>query len=291
MVRPATVTAVIPAMDVSIVVLNYRSRALVRQCLRGVLVAQPRCRYEVIVVDNDSGDGCLAMVAEQFPWVVRVQSRTNRGFGAGNDLGIARARGRYVMILNPDIALFPGQIDDLVSFMDAHPRAGVAGPRLLYPDGAAQESCRRFPSFLMPVYRRTVLGHLPGPRRQLERFLMNDFDHAEHRMVDWLMGACLIARRDVLEQLGGFDEKFFLYFEDLDLCRRCWDAGWQVWYVASASPVHYHQRLSAGDGVSALFKPAAWQHLRSAVRYYRKYASMPLPAASPSGLDSRRPPA
>lgn len=276
-------------MDLSIIILNYRQRLLVRQCLRGLLISQPGCRYEVIVVDNASHDGCLAMVAEQFPWVVRVSSAHNRGFGAGNNLGLAQARGRYVLILNPDIAFFPGQLEALLNFMDEHPRVGVASPRLLYPDGTPQDSCRRFPHFLMPVYRRTVLGRLPGPRRQLDWFLMRDFNHAESRPVDWLMGACLMVRRAALTTVGGFDEKFFLYFEDLDFCRRCWQAGWAVWYVATASPVHYHQRLSAAVGLTALVKPAAWQHVRSAIRYYRKYARVALPPASPSGLDSRQP--
>jgi len=271
-------------MDLSIIILNYRQQRLVRQCLRGILMAEPRCRYEVIVVDNDSGDGCLEMVAKQFPWVMCIANSRNCGFGAGNNRAIAQARGDYVFIVNPDITLFLGQIDELVDFLRSHPRVGAAGPRLVNPDGSAQDSCRRFPRFITPLYRRTWVGRLPFARRQLENFLMRDFNHRETIPVDWLMGACLMVRRQTFEEVGFFDEHFFLYYEDLDFCRRCWAAGWEVWYVATATPVHYHQRLSAGSGgVSAFFHRAAWSHIRSALQYYRKYRRQRLPGGSPSG--------
>lgn len=276
-------------MDLTIIILNYRQRGLVRQCLRGVLRSKPRCSYEVIVVDNHSSDGCLDMVAEEFPWVARIASPVNGGYSAGNNLGIRSAGGRYVLILNPDIALLSGQLDALVEFMNSHPRVGVVGPRLTYPFGGAQESCRRFPPLFIPLYRRTLLGRLRSVQRKLDAFLMRDFSHAESRPVDWLMGACLLVRRETFRDVGLFDEKFFLYFEDLDFCRRCWESGWEVWYVAHAAPVHYHQRLSAHGGrLTAALNRATWYHLRSAVRYYRKYAGKRFPVSSPSGQEEAR---
>ncbi len=271
-------------VDLSIIILNYRQRNLVRQCLRGILLSQPRVSYEVWVVDNASGDGCLEMVADFFPWVQRISSPVNRGFSAGMNLGLRRARGAAVMLLNPDIALFPGQVDALWEFLQAHPRAGVVGPRLLHPDGSIQASCRRFPRLFTPVYRRTVLGRLPTMRQRLDWFLMRDDDHRAARPVDWLIGACLLARRQTLADAGAFDERFFLYFEDLDFCRRAWDAGWEVWYAPHVAPVHYYHRQSAEHrGLTALLYRPGRHHLRSALRYYRKYFRQPLPQASPSG--------
>lgn len=271
-------------MDLSIIILNYRQRNLVRQCLRGILLARPSCSSEVIVVDNDSGDGCLSMVAEFFPWVIRIASPTNRGFAAGTNLGVGAARGRYLMLLNPDIALFTGHVDALVRFLDQHPRVGLVGPRLVHPDGRCQASCRRFPQLFTPLYRRTLLGRLPLVRQRLGQFLMQDVDHALPRPVDWLIGACLVVRRQTLEAVGLFDEGFFLYFEDLDFCRRVWQAEWEVWYMPESAPVHYYHRQSAEHGLSGLLRSqAAWHHLRSAVRYYQKYRRQPLPRLSPSG--------
>lgn len=271
-------------MDLSIIILNYRLRGLVRQCLRGILMAEPRASYEVIVVDNHSGDGCLEMCAAQFPWVVTVASDANRGFGAGNNLGIAKASGSAILVLNPDIALFPGQIDALLACLHTHPRAGIVGPQLCYPDGTTQDSCFRFPRLFSPLYRRTWVGRLPFARRELDRFLMRDYHRTVPQSVDWLMGACLLLRRAALNEVGRFDERFFMYFEDLDLCRRSWQLGWEVWYVPAARLVHYHQRQSAEHGgFSALWYPPARQHLRSALAYYRKYRGDPWPPASPSG--------
>lgn len=276
-------------MDLSIIILNYRTKGLVRQALRGVLLAEPRGSYEVIVVDNASHDGCLDLVAREFPWVIRIASAKNCGFGAGNNLGMRAARGRFVLLMNPDIAVFSGQIDALLDFMAAHPRVGVVGPRLANPDGGVQDSCRRFPRLFTPIYRRTKLGQLPHARQQLDHFLMHDASRTASMPVDWLLGACLLLRREVLPDVGMFDENFFLYFEDLDFCRRCWQRGWEVWYVTTAVPVHYHQRLSASlSGVSAVLHPATWQHIRSAFHYYRKYAGLPLPKLSPSGQEAQR---
>lgn len=276
-------------MDLSIIILNYRQRELVKQCLRGVMLAQPRCAYEVIVVDNDSRDGCLEMVARLFPWAARVASPKNRGFGAGNNLGIQHASGEYCLILNPDIALFAGQVDGLLEFLRSHANVAVAGPRLLYPDGSTQESGRRFPRWHIPAFRRTMLGRLPVGRRLLDHFLMRDMDLTVSQPVDWLMGACLMLRRQTFTVLGGFDERYFLYFEDLDLCRRVWQAGGEVWYVTTVRPVHYHARSSAA--VPLLLSPGnanARHHLASWLRYVLKYRGQALPPGSPSGQAQRR---
>lgn len=265
-------------MELSIILLNYRQCGLVKQCLRGIAQAKIDLPYEVMVVDNDSRDGCASLIRSQFPDVTVLESPANLGFSGGNNLGFNHARGRFVLILNYDVAVVPGAITALVDFLRQHPRVGIVGPRLVYPDGQLQYSCRRFPRVLTPFYRRTPLGRTPAARRELARYLMLDADHRVDGPVDWLFGACLLIRREALQQIGLFDDRFFLYFEDLDLCRRSWAAGWQVWYLPSVELVHYHAQSSAeGTLLTALTNPSARHHLASWLRYLWKYRGLPLP--------------
>lgn len=274
-------------MVLSIILLNYRQCGLVRQCLHGIARAALPFSYEVIVVDNDSRDGCASLIRSQFPTITVLSAPANLGFSAGNNLGIRHARGEYLLVLNYDVAVVTGAIPRLVEFLRTHPRVGVVGPRLVYPDGRIQYSCRRFPRVFTPFYRRTPLGRLPLARQELSRYLMLDFDHRTDQPVDWLFGACLLLRRAALDSVGYFDDRFFLYFEDLDWCRRCLDAGWQVWYVASVELVHYHAQSSAeGPALTALLNPSARHHLTSWLRYLAKYWGRPLPV---TGRLDRRP--
>ncbi len=274
-------------MVLSIILLNYRQCGLVKQCLRGIAQAALPFPYEVIVVDNDSRDGCASLIRSQFPNVTVLAAPPNLGFSAGNNLGIRHARGEFILILNYDVAVVAGAIPRLVEFLRAHPRVGVVGPRLVYPDGQIQYSCRRFPRVFTPFYRRTPLGRLPLARQELSRYLMLDFDHRTDQPVDWLFGACLLLRRTALDAVGLFDERFFLYFEDLDLCRRFLAAGWQVWYLASVELVHYHAQSSAeGSALTALLNPSARHHFTSWLRYLAKYRGRQV---LPSGTLDRQP--
>lgn len=282
-------------MDISIVILNYKTAGLVKQCVKGIIAAQPKAEYEIIIVDNNSGDRCLDVMQQYMtslahqpstlfrqalavPVVQYVQMPRNDGFAVGNNAGIRQARGEFILVLNPDIAIIPGIIESMVAYMHNHPGVGIVGPRLIYPDGSAQDSCRRFPRLVTPLLRRSVFGKLPQAKRLLDEYVMNDFDHKATRTVDWLFGAFLVIRRDVIDAVGMFDERFFLYFEDLDLCRRCWQAGYEVHYVADTEVVHYHQRQSAEKtGIRALFDRAGRIHLQSGFKYFAKYWGVNLP--------------
>ena len=181
--------------------------------------------------------------------------------------------------MTPDIAVVAGGLEKMVALMEQQPEIGVVSPKLINPDGSIQDSCRRFPSWPMPLYRRTALGKLPWAKKKLGYYLMADWDHASSRPVDWLFGACLLLRRSAFEKVGLFDERFFMYFEDLDLCRRFWEAGYSVYYFADVELVHYHQRLSAErGGVIGLFNRAGRIHLMSGVKYFAKYLGAKLPA-------------
>jgi len=259
-------------MDLSIIILNYRTAKLVRQCIKTVKLYEPAASYEIIVVDNDSHDGVEEMLRQNYPEVKFVQTGGNRGYAAGNNTGIRQSIGRYLLILNPDITVKPGSIDAAVGYMERHQDIGLLGPKLVKPDGSVDESCYRFPSRLIPLYRRTPLGKLAAGRRALNQYLMVDYDRQMTRDVDWLLGAVLVVRRAALKQVGLFDERFFLYFEDTDWCRRFWQAGYRVVYYVGAEMVHYHERLSArGNWFTSLFRRSTRVHITSWLKYLRKW--------------------
>lgn len=268
-------------MDLSIVILNYKTCGLLRQCLRGIFRAEPKLNFEIIVVDNDSHDGTPTVIANEFPQVRCITSSKNIGFGAGNNLGIREARGRHILVLNSDVVIFPGNLEQLVSYLDAHPTVGLVGPKLVNPDRSTQHSCYRFPIWPIPIYRRTPVGRLPFAERALNEYLLRDWDHDSEREVDWLLGACLMMRAELVKKIGVFDERFFLYFEDVDLCRRAWEAGWQVMYNPQVAIVHYHHRQSDdGAMVRSLNNPVTRVHIRSWIQYLLKYQGKSLPHVS-----------
>ncbi len=259
-------------MDLSILILNYQSKGLLKQCLRGIASAAISLSHEIIVIDNDSHDGSAAMVAQEFPSVQLIASPVNGGYAAGNNLGLLAAQGSSVLLLNPDIAVYPGAIEKMVAFLDSHPDAAVVGPKLVNPDGSVQMSCYRFPDPLIPILRRTPLGRFGFARDRLRRYLMLDWDHRETRLVDWVLGACFLVRLSAIEHIGLLDERFFLYFEDVDWCRRFWEAGYTIYYYPEAQLTHYHQRLSAENpGLKGIFSATTRIHIFSGFQYFRKY--------------------
>jgi GT2 family glycosyltransferase len=180
--------------------------------------------------------------------------------------------------MTPDIAVFSGVVERLLVELRTRPDVGVIAPQLRNPDGTIQTSAYRFPTPWIPMYRRTPLGKLPFARRALRRYLMADWDRQDTREVDWVLGACLLVRRSALARVGLMDEKFFLYFEDVDWCRRFWENGFRVVYYHAASLTHYHQRQSAeSPGLTGIFNALTRIHIQSGIRYFRKYWGQPLP--------------
>ena len=260
-------------MDLSIIILNYKTKGLVKYCIKNAQTAAQGLDYEIIVIDNGSNDGCGEMVRQNFPEVKFIQNKKNIGFGAGNNCGIRLAQGRYIMTLNPDVTALEDSIKKMVEFMDANPQVGCAGPKLINADGSHQHSARKFMTPFLVLYRRTPLGQLARGRSALNKFLYLDWDHNDNRPVDWLFGACLIARKEVVDQIGAFDERYFLYFEDMDWCRRFWEKGHQVFYVADAKMVHLHERASETEPwefIKVYRRTTRW-HLISGIKYFLKY--------------------
>jgi hypothetical protein len=251
-------------IDVSIIVVSWNVQALLRRCLASIFAAD-RPRLEVIVVDNASSDGSAAMVRAEFPAVRVIANATNVGFPAGNNQGFDAARGRYVMALNPDTEIVGDALARMIDYIDAHPAAGALGPQLLNPDGSIQSSRRRFPTFATALFESTWLQGI-APRGILRRYFMEDVPVDAPHPVDWVTGACILVRREVLETVGGFDAGFFMYSEELDWCRRIRSAGWSIVYLPEARVVH-HVGKSSEQAVAA-------RHVHfqtSKVRYFRKH--------------------
>jgi len=259
-------------MDLSIVILNYKTKGLVKQCIRNVKVATSDLDYEIIVVDNGSNDGIEEMISENFPEVKFVQTGKNLGFAAGNNAGIKKSQGDYIMLLTPDVTVLNHSIEKMVRFMKDNSQVGIAGPKLINPDGSYQISCRTFQTPRIILYRRTPLGKLPFAKRELDKHLMKDFDHSINKEVDWVMGACMIVNRQSMEKVGLLDERFFFYVEDMDWCRRFWMNEFKVYYIADAEMVHLYERASANDpwGFLLFNKLTRW-HISSGIKYFAKY--------------------
>jgi len=253
-------------LDVTLIMVSHEHWADLRVSLPRVLGPAERCSRQVIVVDNACDDGTADHVGREFPAVEVIRNRRRMGFAANCNQAIARAAGRHVLLLNPDVRCEPGSIETLVRFMDAHPEAGAAGPKLLNMDGTLQWSCRRFSTpFLFALRGLGLERRLEGYAPQ-RRVLMQDWDHAELRDVDWVLGAALIVRRETIEDVGPLDAGYYLYCEDQDWCYRMWTRGWTVYYVPDSVMTHAHRRASS----LSLFSRYKWIHMVSKLRMFLK---------------------
>lgn len=284
--RPSVSAEADRAPDLSVIIVSWNVRDLLRACLASLMTDDQRptnddspfvlrpLSLEIIVVDNASADGSAAMVATEFPQVRLIANAENRGFTGGNNQGLALARGRYIFFLNPDTEVSGEALATMAAYLDAHPEVGVVGPQLRYGDGSPQSSRRRFPTLWSALFESTPLAwHWPN-NPWARRYRMEDQEAGdsgqgagrEGQEVDWLVGAALMTRRTVLEQVGAFDEGYFMYSEELDWCRRVKEAGWRIVYLPTAQIIH-HEGKSSEQVVAA-------RHIRfqtSKVRYFRKF--------------------
>jgi GT2 family glycosyltransferase len=233
--------------DLSVSVVAYRTPDLLRQCLTALVAERASTDMEVFVVDNGSDDETARLVRTEFGWVRLIGNSANVGFGAAHNQALRQARGRYWLILNSDAAPRAGAVRTLVDFMDSNPRVAVAGPRLRYPDGRVQSSRRRFPTPATLFLESTQLQRFWPDNAVLRRYYVSDRPEGMAQEVDWLVGACLCVRAAAAHEVGLFDERFFMYSEELDWCRRFNAAGWRVAYVPSAEVVHLEGGTSRAD--------------------------------------------
>lgn len=221
---------------------------------------------EVLVVDNASSDGTVEMLRTEFPNVQVIANSQNAGFTRANNQALAIAQGRYLFLLNPDTELQPGALQALYAYAEAHPHVGIIGPQLFYGDGTPQSSRRRFPTLPTAFLESTKLQQWFPRNRVLTRYYMLDTRDDETQAVDWINGAAMFVRRSVYEQIGGFDEAFFMYSEELDWCYRAKQAGWQIVYLPTARVTHYEGKSSE----QVVAQRDIYFH-SSKVRFFRKY--------------------
>jgi N-acetylglucosaminyl-diphospho-decaprenol L-rhamnosyltransferase len=253
------------APRLSIVVLSWNTCELLAACLQSLKDAGGLAWEDVIVVDNASEDGSAEMVAERFGDELRlVRNGVNEGYAIGNDIGATHAHGQYLLLLNSDTEVEAGVLERLVTFLDEHPQHGACAPRLVHPDGEVQLSCMAFPRLVTAVFFDTWFDRWFPGNREIPRYFMADFDHLTSRDVDQPPGAALMVRRDLWEVLEGFDPELWLFFNDVDLCRRLHELGWRVAYRADVAIVHHE-----GKSTSKFPTMGAIWHVNR-LAYYRK---------------------
>lgn len=257
-------------MKLAVVIIHYNTSDDLDRCLTSLRHGAPACEHAVMVVDNASTDPGLAGVRERFPDVVWQLNDENVGYSRAVNQGLAALASDYTLILNPDIVIQPGSLDALLACADGHPRAGIVAPQLLNEDGTIQDSCRRFYTLRTMLMRRTMLGKIFRHDRTVDAHLMRDFDHLSLRAVDWVIGGAMLVRREAVVRVGPMDERFFLYFEDVDWCYRMNQAGWDVLYTPDARFVHRHRRDSARGVTHRSF----WLHLGSLITFYEKWGML-----------------
>jgi hypothetical protein len=296
-------------LDLGIVIVNYRTCDLLRECLQSIYESRGDFGYEVCVVDNCSQDGSCAMVGQEFPQVRLIESEVNGGYAYANNLGLralgfaqtsevlttdsgqlkqkheVKTSGKhavetsevfsspgYALLLNPDTLLPPSALQEMLGFMKAHPEAGVAGPRLVLADGSLDLACRRsFPSPEVSFYRMVGLSKLFPKSRRFGRYNLTYLDPDEVAEVDSVVGAFMLVRAEALRQVGLLDESFFMYGEDLDWAYRIKKAGWKVYYNPQVTVLHYKRAASRHS------RKASYEFYRAMRIFYRKHYAATTP--------------
>lgn len=226
-------------MKLSIIIVSWNVQGLLKECLNSVFQFAPQFPFEVLVVDNASSDGSAEMVSTDFQNVSLIINAENRGFAAACNQGIKQAKGEYILLLNCDCRVTERALDSFVRFMDEHPRAGIAGCRITNPDGSIQQSVRRFPTILSQLLILFKIHHIVPRLNSINNYFATDFDYSMPQQIDQPMGAAFLIRKSLLDTIGLFDERFFIWFEEVDLCRRAREAGWEIWYDPESIVVHH----------------------------------------------------
>ncbi len=256
------------SIDISVVIVGWNAKHYLELCLESLAAAPPRRRLEILVVDNASADGSAEMIEARFPHVKLIRSAENLGFAKGNNVAIRQCQGRYIALVNPDVIVFPGCLDALADYLDQNPKVGNVGPRILNPDSTLQSSCRRFPTLWNNFCSATGLA----TRFKNSRFFAGEhmffFAHDRTMAVDVLVGCFSMIRRETFDGVGLLDEGLFMYGDDVDWCRRCWKAGWQVVFYPGAEAIHDRGKITAPYPVRF-----ALAQQRSVIYYWTKHHS------------------
>ncbi|OGZ34494.1 MAG: hypothetical protein A2174_02660 [Candidatus Portnoybacteria bacterium RBG_13_41_18] len=261
-------------MQLSIIVTNYKTPELLKLCLESIKKTVINIDYKVFVMDAAGDEDTEFAAKENFKDFNYVPFEKNVGFRALVNEGLALVKGKYILILNSDIILTEDIIGKMIKYFESDSSIGLLAPQLLNLDGTIQESCFRFFGPMTVLARRSFFGKTAFGEKILDRFLMKDFDHQKTREVDWVMASAIMVKESAVEKVGLMDKRFFMYFEDVDWCRRFWQNGLKVVYFPEVKLFHYHLRVSKKHGgILDLFtNKYIWIHISSAIKYYWKYA-------------------
>jgi len=261
-------------IDASIVIVSFNTRVVLRECLESIERESAGLQVEIVIVDNHSSDGSPEMIERDFPHVHLIRSKVNLGFGAANNAALESCHGRYIVLLNSDAFLCPDSLRLAVQHMDENPRAGLGGARLIGRDSSWQPSARMFPSIFSDLTVMTGLASRYPKSRIFGHFDRTWADQSLASEVDWVPGAFSIIRSDIISKLGFFDPAFFLYSEEVDLCRRIKAAGYQIWYWPDIKVIHIggesSRQVKSLEMSSAGAQLVLWR-MRSTLLYYRKH--------------------
>lgn len=252
--------------DLSIIIVNWNTRDLLAQCIESIKTHTKRTSFEIIVVDNFSPDGSSEMVEESFPEVSLIKNTRNNGFGKANNQGLAKAKGKYILFLNSDIALNENCLDEMFDFMEQNPEVAASSCKLTFPDGTLQHSCRKFPSFKTFFLMLLGMRYFFPNMKTFREYLMLDWDHSDVKEVDQIMGSFMFIRKDVLDRVGSFDERYWMYFEEVDLCLRIKRAGRKIVHYPCVSAVHFLSKSSEQWGEAKRII----EFQKSLLKYFRK---------------------
>jgi GT2 family glycosyltransferase len=257
--------------DVTVSIVSYNTCEPLRNCLASLKALKDagEVSMDVVVADNGSTDGSVEMTRTAFPWVRLVETGGNIGYGRANNAGLAGVASRYVFVLNSDTEVQPGALAVMRDFMDSNPKVGCVGAQLVLSDGSTQTSCARDPGLLAVFWEQTYLDKLLPNNRITGNYLMTNWDYKDRRHVEQVCGACLFARREAFEQIGGFDPAYFMYFEDTDFCIRLRLAGWPIYFVPEARILHLLGASSAKSWETRARMVSAYN--KSRYYYFTRY--------------------
>lgn len=253
-----------PAADVAVVVVNYNTGDYLTRCIRSALENAGDARVEVVVVDNASHDASAERAVAAHPEVRLIANGTNRGFAAAANQGIRATRAPFVLLLNPDAEIAAGTIGGFLKVSRDRPRAAAIGPMVRDPDGSVYPSARKVPT-MVEALGHSFLGPFLPDNRFSRAYTMADWDRRSEREVEWVSGSCVLLRRQALEDVGVFDERYFIYVEDVDLCSRLRQAGWHVLFSPELEVIHTGGVSTRGK------KRMTVEHSKSIYRYYEKF--------------------
>jgi GT2 family glycosyltransferase len=266
-------------MELSIIITSYKNPELLKVCIDSIKKNYTGTDYEIIVADSATEEKTELMMREEYPEIRFVAFKNNVGFQHLVKAAYEKSSGKYLLILNGDIIIKKESIEKMQALLRDNSEIGIMGPQLLNFNETLQYSCFRFYSPLTIIYRRTFIGKMSFAKKHLSNFLMEDFDHKSTKEVDWIMGSAMMVTREAVEKVGLMDERFKMYMEDTDWCRRFWENGYKVIYFPGAQMYHYHGRGSAGKSMltALLSNRLTWIHIASAIKYFLKYAGKTAP--------------